>query len=43
MFKTFSEGRSQEGLQSKNKIRGNAYKPTKYISDLINKFIKEVK
>lgn len=43
MFKTFSEGRSQEALQSKNKIRGNAYKPTKYMSDLINKFIKEAK
>ncbi len=28
---------------NKNKIRGNAYKPTKYMSDLINKFIKEAK
>lgn len=43
MYKKFIDGRSGQGLQSKNKIRKNSYRPTRYMSDLINRFIKDMK
>jgi hypothetical protein len=42
MYKKFVEGRSKEGLQSKNKIRSNTFKRTKYISSMINNFVKNI-
>jgi len=43
IYKRFIEGRSGEALQSKNKVRGNVYKPTKYMSMIIENFIKGIK
>ena len=43
MYKKFTEGRSKEALQAENKIRSSSYKQTKYISELINNFIKDMK
>lgn len=43
MYKKFLEGRSKEGLQAENKIRQGAYKPRKYMTELIDSFIKQVK
>jgi hypothetical protein len=42
MYKKFVEGRSKEGLQSKNKIRSNTFRTTKYISGMINNFVKNI-
>jgi len=42
MYKKFIEGRSKEGLQSKNKIRSSTFKTTKYISGMINNFVKNI-
>jgi len=42
MYKKFNEGRSKEGLQSKNKIRGSTFRTTKYISSMINNFVKNI-
>lgn len=37
-------GRSQEGIQSQGKYRksGGAYKPVKYYSEILNKFIRQI-
>lgn len=43
MYKKFIEGRSKEALQSENKIRGGSYRPTKYLSTMINNFVKNIK
>lgn len=43
MYKKFVQGRSQEGLQSQNKVRGNSFRPTKYMTELIGDFIKGMK
>jgi len=43
MYKKFVEGRSGEGLQSKNKVRSSVYKRTKYITELVEKFMKDIK
>jgi hypothetical protein len=43
MYKKFVDGRSGQGLQSENRIRGNSYRPTRYMTDLINRFIKDMK
>jgi len=43
MYKKFEEGRSGMGIQAKNKIRSGSYKPTKYFSLIIDKFLKRVK
>ena len=42
MYKKFVEGRSKQGLQSKNKIRSNTFKRTNYISSMINNFVKNI-
>lgn len=39
----FPTSRSGRGIQSKNKVRVAAYKPVKYMSELYNKFIKNLK
>jgi len=43
MYKRFVEGRSKKGLQAKDTIRQGSYKPTRYMSELIDSFIKQVK
>lgn len=43
MYKKFAESRSGQGIQIKNKIRRNSYRPTRYMSDLINRFIKDMR
>jgi hypothetical protein len=42
MYKKFGAGRSGMGVQSENKIRSGGYKKTKYMTDLINQFIKQM-
>jgi hypothetical protein len=42
MYKKFVEGRSKEALQTKNRIRNNSFKPTNYISSMINNFVKNI-
>jgi len=42
MYKKFTEGRSGQGVQSKNKIRNTIFKRTKYMTDIINQFIREM-
>lgn len=43
MYKKFVEGRSGEGLQTDNKVRGSNYKPTKYMSEIIADFVKNLR
>ena len=42
MYKKFGEGRSGEGLQTSTKIRPGNYKPVKYMSEIINNFLKNL-
>jgi hypothetical protein len=42
MHKRWEASRSGHGLQVDNKIRGGRYKPTKYYSELIRNFRKEI-
>jgi hypothetical protein len=42
MYKKFEESRSGSGIQTKNKIRSGSYKPTKYFSLIIDRFLKRV-
>ena len=42
MYKKFGEGRSGEGLQTSSKIRPGNYKPVRYISEIINNFLKNL-
>lgn len=42
MYKKFGGGRSGQGLQSESKIRGGEFRKTKYMTELINQFIKEI-
>ncbi len=42
MYKKFGGGRSGQGLQSENRIRGGGFKKTKYMTDLINQFVKQI-
>jgi hypothetical protein len=42
LYKKFVEGRSQEALQSDSRVRGGSYKKTKYLSEMINNFIKTI-
>ena len=39
----FPSSRSGRGIQSKNKVRSAAYKPVRYMSELYNNFIKNLK
>lgn len=39
----FPTSRSGRGIQSKNKVRTTAYKPVKYMTELYNNFIKNLK
>ena len=39
----FPTSRSRRGIQSKNKVRTTAYKPVKYMTELYNNFIKNLK
>lgn len=43
LYKVFVQGRSKEALQAENKIRGSGYKKTRYLSEIINNFIKNMK
>lgn len=43
VYKKFIEGRSGEALQTKNKVRGSTYKPIKYMSEIIDQFLKDIK
>ena len=43
LYKVFVQGRSKEALQAENKIRGGGYKKTRYLSEIINNFIKNMK
>lgn len=42
MYKIFNKSRSGTGLQTDNKIRSGSFKPTKYMSSIINNFINSV-
>jgi hypothetical protein len=42
MYKKFGGGRSGQGLQSENRIRSGGFKKTKYMTDLINQFVKQI-
>lgn len=39
MYKKFTAGRSEEALQTKNKIRGSSFKRVRYMSEMIKKFV----
>jgi hypothetical protein len=41
--KAFGKGRSGSGLQSENNVRSGNFKPTKYVSEIVNDFLKSVK
>lgn len=43
MYKRFIEGRSGQALQTEKRIRGSSYKPTRYITQLVEKFVKDMK
>lgn len=43
MYKRFIEGRSGQALQTEKRIRGSTYKPTRYITQMVEKFIKDMK
>lgn len=43
MYKRFIEGRSGQALQTEKRIRGSSYKPTRYITQLVERFIKDMK
>ena len=43
MEQAFSEGRSGEGLQYQDKVRSANYKPTKYMSEIIMNFTKNLR
>jgi hypothetical protein len=43
MQQAFNEGRSGEGLQYKDKVRSANYKPTKYMSEMIMNFTKNLR
>jgi len=42
MYKKFINGRSKEGLQSERKQRPGNFKKTKYLTEIIDNFIKEI-
>ena len=42
IYRKFNSGRSGEGLQSENRIRSGGFKKTKYMTDLINQFVKQI-
>lgn len=42
LYKRFVEGRSKEALQSDSRVRSGSYKKTKYLSEMINNFIKNM-
>jgi hypothetical protein len=39
MYKTFNRSRSGKGLQSKKEVRTSSYRPVKYLSTIISKFL----
>lgn len=41
--KFFRNSRSKKGIQSKNKVRSMSYRPVKYMSELYNQFIRNIK
>jgi len=43
VYGMFKQSRSKHGIQSKNKVRSLNYRPVKYMSELYNKFIKNLK
>lgn len=42
LYKRFIEGRSKEALQAENRVRGGNYRKTRYLSEMINNFIKNM-
>ena len=42
MYKKFNKSRSGSGLQTEKEIRSGSYKPTKYLSSIISKFLRSV-
>jgi hypothetical protein len=42
LYKRFVDGRSKEALQSDSRVRSGSYKKTKYLSEMINNFIKNM-
>ena len=42
LYKRFIEGRSKEALQTENRVRGGSYKKTRYLSEMINNYIKNM-
>lgn len=42
IYKTFSGGRSGEGVQSSNKVRGSSYKRVRYMSEIIKNFVNNI-
>jgi hypothetical protein len=42
LYKRFVEGRSKEALQTENRVRGGSYKKTRYLSQMINNFIRNM-
>jgi hypothetical protein len=42
MYKKFNSSRSGTGIQVKNKVTSGSYKPTKYFSEIINRFLNSV-
>lgn len=43
IYKKFLKGRSQEALQSENKIRGSTFKKVRYMSEIIKNFVNNIK
>ena len=42
LYKKFNEGRSKEGIQTKNKVRSSSFKKVRYMSEIINNFVKSI-
>jgi len=42
IYKTFIGGRSGEGLQSSNKVRGSSFKRVRYMSEMIKNFVNNI-
>jgi hypothetical protein len=42
IYKTFASGRSGEGLQASNKVRGSSFKRVRYMSEMIKNFVNSI-
>jgi len=43
IYKTFAGGRSGEGVQAANKVRGSSFKRVRYMSEMIKMFVNSIK